>query len=149
MTWSLAYAHDEYGTCTEGCMTDLIDAVLSGQPVRFLLCIDDYKYVTDAQCLWVWHDNVYAQNTSHVSMDFFRKSRGNIQPVFPNAYADTNQEADSDAEFVLRFQDASYWWMLIADTHGNLDMTRWSLGSHEARGHDQQRIPIKWFTNAR
>ena len=102
MTWSLAYAHDEVGQCTEGRKEDLIDAALCGQSVRFLLCIDDYKYVTDAQCLWVWHDNVYAQNTSHVSMDFFRRSQGNIQPVFPNTYADPNQVADTTEEYLLR-----------------------------------------------
>jgi|GEM_PF-3950011 len=146
-SWSLAFAHDENGRCLEGRKTDLIDAALSGHSVRFLLSMDDYQYVTDAQCLWVWRDNVYAQNTSHVSMDFFRKSQGELQPVFPNAYAKPNLPADPAAEHLLRFQDASYWWMLIADTQGNLDMNRLSVGADESRGHDQLRCPMKWFVH--
>ena len=147
MGWSLAYAHDENGQCTEGKKTDLIDAALGGHSVRFLLLLDDYKYVTDAQCLWVWHDNVYAQNTAHLSTDFFQESQGDVRPVYPNVYA-TDEPVDSDGEFLIRFQDRSYWWMLLADTQGNLDMNRYLIGAHVPNGHGQTRAAMKWFVNS-
>lgn len=146
MTWSLAYAHDEDGQPTEGQRERLIEAVVSGHSVRFLLFLDDYQYVTDAQCLWVWRENVYAQNTSHLSMDFFQKSQGELRPVFPNAHAD-DESVDPDGEFVLRFQDRSYWWMLLADTQANLDMNRYLIGTHVSNGHSQTRAAMKWFVN--
>ena len=119
MSWTLAYAHDQSGNRIAGEERVLIAAVLDGQPVRVLMDSGDQQYVTDAQCLWVKNNNVYAQNTTHVSVEF----TGNV----------------------LRFQDDSYWWMIIVDTQGNRDMIRWLVGEHKPRGHTQDRVAMKWF----
>lgn len=147
MGWSLAFAHDDFGRRTEGEKSHLIEAVRNGYPVRFLIFQEDNcQYITDAQCLWVWKDNVYAQNSSQVSVDNYQRFQGELRPVYPSAIA--RESADPEGEFLLGFQDSPYWWMIIADTQGNLDMTRWSIGSDEARGRDQQRVAMKWFVNS-
>ena len=97
MSWELVYAHDANGNKVSG----------------------DKNLLTDAQCLWVRHGNVYAQNTSHVSVQF---------------HGD-----------VLKFKDDAYWWMIVADTNGNIDMSRWSVGQHTAKGHTSDRWAMKWF----
>jgi len=42
-----------------------------------------------------------------------------------------------------------YHWMIIVDTNGNADITRWNLGEHkqpEQEGiHTQEKLPMKWF----
>ncbi|MGI9471894.1 MAG: hypothetical protein ACR2NZ_10200 [Rubripirellula sp.] len=147
MPWTLAYAHDENGQRTEGEKADLIDAVRNGLPVRFLQCWeDDMQYVADAQWLFVWKDNVYAQNTSHLSIDSFQATPEGARPVFPSSVA--CEPPAPDGEFLIRFQDKSYWWMVLADTQGNLDMTRYLIGTHVPKCHDQRRVAMKWFVNA-
>ena len=119
MSWELAYAHDANGNKLSGDKHLLIESVKTGQPVRVLISYSDHDYVTDAQCLWVKDGNVYAQNTSHVSVEF--------------------QGA------VLKFQNDAYWWMIVADTNGYIDMSRWKLGAHTPKDHTSDRCAMKWF----
>lgn len=119
MSWELAYSHDANGNRLAGDKNLLIDSVRNGQPVRVLLNYNEHEYATEAQCLWVKNGNVYAQNTSHVSVDF--------------------QGA------VLKIQNDSYWWFIVVDTNGHIDMSRWSVGAHTSRGHDNERVAMKWF----
>jgi hypothetical protein len=119
MSWELAYAHDANGNRLAGDKALLAESVRNGQPVRFLIEYGDHVYVTDAQCLWVKSGTVYAQNTSHVSVDF--------------------QGA------LLKFQNDAYWWMIVADTSGNIDMSRWLVGAHTPKNPNSERRPMKWF----
>lgn len=119
MSWELAYSHDANGNMLAGDKKLLIDSALNGQPIRFLIDYKEHQYATDAQCLWVKNGNVYAQNTSHVSVQF----QGSA----------------------LKFQNDAYWWMIVADTNGFLDMSRWNVGEHKDRGHTRDRHPMKWF----
>ena len=120
MSWELAYAHDANGNRISGDKNLLINSVRDGQPVRVVIDYGDQDYATDAQCLWVRNGNVYAQNTSHVSVEF----KGDV----------------------LKVQDDAYWWMIVVDTNGNIDMSRWSVGAHTDRGHSADRKAIRWFT---
>ena len=117
--WTLAYANDEHGARTEGDIEALIDAVKNGQEVRIVIADPEGYYSTEAENLSVRHGIVYAQNTSHVSVEYQGES--------------------------LRFQDDSYYWMTIVSTHGERDMIRWSVGAHEPRGHTQDKVAVRWF----
>ncbi len=117
--WSLAYAHNANGDQTAGNFNDLINAVQNGSQVRILIDGNDQQYATDAENIWIKNGIVYVQNTSHVSIAF-----------------------DED---VLRFQDNSYWWMIIVSTKGDRDMIRWNVGEHTPRGHTNDKVAVKWF----
>ena len=117
--WTLAYANDENGVRTEGDIEALITAVKNGQEVRIVIADPEGYYSTEAENLSVRHGIVYAQNTSHVSVEYQGES--------------------------LRFQDDSYYWMIIVSTHGERDMIRWSVGAHEPRGHTQDKVAVRWF----
>lgn len=117
--WTLAYANDENGARSEGDIETLIAAVANGQEVRIVIANPDGYYSTEAENLSVRHGIVYAQNTSHVSVEYQGES--------------------------LRFQDDSYYWMIIVSTRGERDMIRWSVGAHEPRGHTQDKVAVRWF----
>lgn len=120
--WELAYAHDENGIRTAGDINTLIDAVRQGRQVRLVLCLlDRYEYITEAQNLWLKDGIVYAQNTSQVSVDFKDK--------------------------VLAFSEDACHTMIVVSTQGDLDVTRWLLGKHKAKGHTSHKTAISWFTN--
>ncbi len=117
--WSLAYAHDQNGNPTFKDINTLINAVQNGHCIRVLIDRSDLQYAFDAESLWIRNDIVYAQNTSSVSVTF---------------------EGD-----VLKFQDDSYHYMFIASTKGDHDAIRWSLGEHTPRGHNLEKVRMKWF----
>jgi len=117
--WTLAYANDENGVRTEGDIEALITAVKNGQEVRIVIADPEGYYSTEAENLSVRHGIVYAQNTSHVSVEYQGES--------------------------LRFQEDSYYWMIIVSTRGERDMIRWSVGAHEPRGHTQDKVAVRWF----
>ncbi|WP_424097823.1 hypothetical protein [Moorena producens] len=120
--WSLAYAHDANGNRTAGNINDLITAVKNGSQVRVLMDSGDVQYITYAENIWVKKNGiVYVQNTSHVS-------------------------ATSDGD-VVKFQDDSYWWMIIVSTKGDRDMIRWNVGEHTPRGHNNDKVAMKWFVD--
>lgn len=118
--WTLAYAHDKDGNPLEGDINVLINAVKNGQDVKIIMNDNqDEYYSTEAENLWVKKGIVYAQNTSSVSVEFQGK--------------------------ILRFQEDSYYWMVIVSTIGNRDMIRWSVGEHTPQGHDSDKVAMKWF----
>ena len=47
----------------------------------------------------------------------------------------------------LQIQPNAYWWFTIVDTTGRREMSRWNVGQHVSRGHNEDRIGHKWFTN--
>ena len=117
--WKLAYAHDKDGNRTAGDVEALIDAIKNGQAVRMVFEDQDGYYSMEAEALWVRDGIVYAQNNSQVSASFQGK--------------------------VLRFQDDSYYWMIVVSTLGDLDMIRWGVGQHVSRGHTNDKAAVKWF----
>ncbi|NEQ83514.1 MAG: hypothetical protein F6K26_25935 [Moorea sp. SIO2I5] len=119
--WSLAYAHDANGNRTAGDINDLINAVQNGSQVRVLMVHGNEQYITYAENITIKNEIVYVQNNSHVSIIF---------------------EGD-----VLKFQDDSYWWMVIVSTKGDRDKIRWNVGEHTPRGHDNDKVAMKWFVD--
>ena len=120
MSWTLMYAHNDQGDRIAGDKDLLIDAIKGGKNVRIVLYDGEWWIAVDAQGIWVQGNNVYAQNTALVSVDF-----NNVPDV--------------------RFLDETYRWMLLLDTQGNRDMIRWNVGEHVGRGHTQDRVEMKWF----
>ena len=50
-------------------------------------------------------------------------------------------------ETEITFQPNPYWWFNIITTTGRLDMSRWTVGVHQDRGHDSRQIGVDWFVN--
>lgn len=119
--WTLAYAHDALGNRTAGDINVLINAIRSGHKVRMLMESGDVEYVTEAEKIWIKNGVVSAQNCSQVSALFI----GNK----------------------AKFQDDSYYWMIIVNTQGERDMIRWDVGAHTARGRNQDTVAMKWFVD--
>ncbi len=117
--WTLAYAHDKDGNRTAGDIEVLIDAVKNGQAVRIVTEEQGEYYSTEAENISVKDGVVYAQNNSHVSVEY----QGNV----------------------LRFQDDAYYWMIVVSTLGDRDMIRWSVGEHVPRGHTSDKVAARWF----
>ena len=44
-----------------------------------------------------------------------------------------------------RFQDNAYWWWVYVSTNGQMQMTRYSVGSSTHRGTNGLRTSIKWY----
>jgi len=127
MTWTLAYAHDSNGNRTSGDIEVLIRAIRKGSKVRVLIetpatnPAGPYDYITEAQILHVRNGVVFATNTLDVSTTFV-----------------------GDA---LRFQEDSFYYMIIASTTGELEQIRWDVGVHTLRGHNQDHVAMKWFVD--
>ncbi len=118
-TWKLVYYNSDEGEVLDGNLNNLINAVENGKQVRIVMEKDKITSAAEAQYLWVKDDVVYAQNNEQVSVRV--------------------------VEGKLVFQKDSYYWMFIVNTDGERDMIRWSVGAHDMRGENEDRVYIKWF----
>ena len=41
----------------------------------------------------------------------------------------------------------AYWWFTIVTTRGLRHMSRWTVGIHQSRGHNQDTVAIEWFAD--
>lgn len=130
MSWTRIYANDESGTPIFGTLHALLTAVREGKEVRMQLQFAErdkrderpkQEYFTPAENLWIRNGHLYAQNVTHVSV--------------------TLSQPDQD----IVFQDDAFYWMIIANTKGQLDQTRWLVGEHTSRGRSQTRVAVTWF----
>jgi hypothetical protein len=121
MAWTLVYANDANGNATAGSLSQLIHAVESGHPIRFLT-LETYG-VAGAAAQWVYvrEKIVYAENTSNIS-DGFQGDR-------------------------LVFNNDSFHWFVTISTKGDRDMIRWKVGEHTpgGPGHTNDRVGMRWF----
>lgn len=117
--WKLIYYNSDKGESLYGNIGNLINAVKNGQQIRIVMQSDSVICAAEADYLWVNNNIVYAQNNGQVSAHFAGKE--------------------------LVFQDNSYYWMFIVNTSGERNMIRWSVGAHEMRGQNQDRVNIKWY----
>jgi hypothetical protein len=132
-SWTLVYANNAAGERIAGNIDKLIRAVRDGQSVKVVLerteafpgeppLTDTYVYSFEAHTLHVRNGVVFATNTQDVGTRFVGDD--------------------------LRFQEDSYYYMIIADTQGVLEQIRWSVGEHTMRGHDQGNwFNMKWFVH--
>jgi len=130
MSWTLVYHNDTAGNRVTGDIGTLKHAVRNGSTIKVVLESETvyppleggpYVYTFQAHTVHVRNNIVFAGCTLDVSSTF-----------------SGNQ---------LKFQDDSYYYMLIAGTNGVLDQIRWNVGEHVARGHDQGRWDMKWFVD--
>ena len=47
----------------------------------------------------------------------------------------------------IQFRSNPYWWFTVVTTRGLLDMSRWTVGIHQSRGHTQGTAAIEWFAD--
>lgn len=124
MAWTLVYSNDANGNATFGNIQTLINAVLEGKRVRFL--VDQgvgFIWVMDAQTVWIRNNIVYVQNTSFVLTNGWQ---GNVL-TFP---------ADAQRFFYM------------ADTNGIVLYSPWRAAEQTRTGPDfQANYPIKWFVD--
>ncbi len=121
-SWNLVYYNTDDGKCLQGNLSNLIDAVRTGKPIRVVMEQGDVTSVANADYLWVKNNIVYAQNNGQVSCHF---------------------EGDR-----MAFQDDSYYWMFIVSTIGDRQAIRWSVGDHNSLGKNNDRISIKWYVKS-
>ena len=127
MSWSKIYANDAAGAPVFGDVNVLIRAVYDGASVKVILVSDEvyppltapYLYSLQAHTVHVRNGIVFATNTLDVSTTFIGDE--------------------------LRFQDDSFYYMLIANARGSLEQIRWNVGEHVTRGHDQSTWAMRWF----
>ena len=76
------------------------------------------------------------------------------------AFPMQNIAVESDSSFVAgqtvdhisqtqnsRFQSNPYWWFTMVTTQGQRDMSRWTVGIHQSRGHTNDRVATEWFAD--
>ena len=123
-SWTMLYAHNYDGEKTSGELNLLINAIRNGHQVRIVIKHQDgdYEYATYAENLWIRNSIVFAQNTSAVSSSF----SGNR----------------------LRFHEDCCHWLIIVNTKGEMEMSRWNLGEHKKREEAIcQKVAVMWFAD--
>ena len=48
---------------------------------------------------------------------------------------------------LIQFQSNVYWWFCVVTTRGLRDMSRWTVGIHQSRGHNQDTVANEWFVD--
>jgi hypothetical protein len=129
MASTLVYENDEAGHRVAGNLGNLIQEVRNGASLTVVLESEKefpplkggpYVYSFKAHTIHVRNGIVFATSTLDVSTTFVGNN--------------------------LRFQDDSFYYMIIASTKGVLEQIRWNVGEHVARGHDQgTAFAMKWF----
>lgn len=47
----------------------------------------------------------------------------------------------------IDFKSDAYWWFKMLSTDGTRDTSRWSIGSHQDRGHTNDKVALKWMAD--
>ena len=123
--WTHVLSNDKSGNVLSGSRSTLVQAVRAGADVR---CVQGHRvhgYAYKAQNLAVSPDgnHVATQTVNQVS----------IKPA-PNR-----------SEMMI--QPNAYWWFTIVSTTGLREMSRWTVGAHQDRGHTADKVGQKWFVN--
>jgi hypothetical protein len=129
MSWTKVYATDAAGVVVFGDVDVLIRAVYDGASVKVVLTSAQlylpltapYLYSFQAHTVHVRNGVVFATNTLDVSTMFVGDD--------------------------LRFQEDSFYYMVIASSSGSLEQIRWNVGEHVPRGHDQGQWAMRWFVD--
>ena len=68
-----------------------------------------------------------------------------IKSQYPELVAgQTLDHIASGTKFLL---SNTYWWFIMVNSRGVHDMSRWTVGAHQSRGHTQGTIAIDWFAD--
>ena len=116
-----SYSHLANGEKEQGDLNDLVNSVQNGQEIR---CVSDKRYSFPLQNVAINSNGakfVSGQSLDHVS--------------------------SSTSSNLVQFQSNAYWWFTVVTTRGLRDMSRWTVGAHQSRGHTQDTVPIEWFAD--
>ncbi|KAH3748728.1 uncharacterized protein LOC127847063 isoform X2 [Dreissena polymorpha] len=122
--WVQVLVNSKTGSVLSGSKAALVSAVHSGARVRYVLSFDPSTSdvaVHEADNLAVSGSEVSAAHIRSVSLSSFPTE--------------------------VKFQPKPYWWFTQSTTTGKVDMSRWTVGEHEGRGHTSATAQITWFAN--
>ncbi|KAL5013136.1 hypothetical protein ScPMuIL_007406 [Solemya velum] len=121
--WKHVFSVDENGATTYGSKADLVNAARNGADVRFS-----------------WHyANFWStiQKADTVIVNGTELAAEAIRSLFVTM--------DSQDGFTLPYHPA--WTFSLTSTTGDVDISRWTIGKHESRGHFRLRANVHWFVN--
>ena len=116
-----SYSHLANGGRVQGSLNDLENSVQKGHDIR---CVSDKRYSFPLQNVAINSQGVKfvsGQTLDHIS--------------------------SSTSNSLIQFQSNAYWWFTVVTTRGLRDMSRWTVGIHQSRGHTQDTVAIEWFTD--
>ncbi|KAH3748734.1 hypothetical protein DPMN_183184 [Dreissena polymorpha] len=116
--------NNKNGSVLSGSKAALLSAVQSGARVRYVLSFDPSTSdvsVHEADNLAVSGSEVSAVHIRSVSL--------------------------SSLPTEVKFTPEPYWWFTQSTTTGNVDMSRWTVGEREDRGHSSNTAQTTWFVN--
>lgn len=122
--WSLpatpSYSHKADGSRTQGNLNDLERSVKEGKEIR---CVSAKSYSFPIQNVAINSQLKFlsGQNVDHISSSLVNNSK--------------------------QFQSNAYWWFTMVTSDGLRDMSRWTVGIHQSRGHSKDKVAIEWFTD--
>lgn len=122
--WTKALEVNDNGVVTFGSKAVLTHAIRNGAEVRYKLDFpsnpaDSYS-VLEADNIAINGNDVGAMNVRSISL----QNEGTTE---------------------VKFQDNPYWWFTITTTTGRIDMSRWTVGIHQSRGHTNDKVGTQWF----
>lgn len=113
-----SYSHQANGSKVQGNLKALEASVQRGNEIR---CVSSKSYSFPIQNVAINSKPKFisGQNLDHVSV--------------------------SHGGNGIQFQSNAYWWFSVVTTSGLRDMSRWTAGIHQSRGHTQDKVAIEWF----
>lgn len=126
------YSHLANGTRVQGSLIDLVSAVQSGQDIR---CISGKTYsfpLQNVACA------VYPQEKRTYT------NKRNAEYVFGQ---NVDHISVMHANNRVQFQNNPYWWFSSVTSRGLREMSRWTVGIHQPRGHTNDTVDIEWFAD--
>ena len=115
-----SYSHQANGNGVQGVLYDLESNVKKGQDIR---CVSNKRDSFPLQNVAIASQGEYV---SGQSLDHISSSRKNNS---------------------IGFQSNAYWWFTMLTTRGSRDMSRWTVGIHQDRGHSQDTVAMEWFVD--
>lgn len=116
-SWQMIYKNDKNGDPLFGQKEDLIKAIREGKDVKIMTESPGQEYFTPAENIWIRNGVVTIQNAQQVSVD------GNSMTIQKDAYN----------------------WIIMVNTEGVRQMSRWRLGEHTNKGDNSDRVNVTWF----
>ena len=111
------YSHQANGDKVQGSFNLLKSSIQSGEEIR---CVSDRSYSFPLQNVVIKSQHpelVAGQTLDHVA---------------------------SGTKFLV---GNTYWWFIMVNSRGVRDMSRWTVGAHQSRGHTQGTTAIDWFAD--
>lgn len=117
--WKKVYQNDENGKGIYGSKELLIKSIEKGKDVKVMLvfpAVHGQEFYTYAENIWIKNGEVTIQNASQISVT-------------------EDYKIQSDA----------YHWIIMINTKGEIQMSRWRLGEHSNKGDNSGKVSVSWF----